>query len=257
MHFLSRSLFFSLIILQSSLFIKNIQSHAFNDRYTCAFIAQGNIPFSELDFGPASLHFQKMGKQAQLEMGIPVESHVPIRKINPHVNKGIVVGLAHPEGIFIDEEVLNRCSFYFQQFCLRHEAAHIFYDILSNEAEIIAHLTEQALTSHISPILFDSYLPNKMKNPVLRPARLFQLRRDKPKYIERRADLAACKATRCAPCLRIVAQHTTTNTPDGYLNRSEIEAIAKEQEKMGYVCRDHANPIRQLYRLSTFRMQTS
>jgi len=216
----------------------------------------GNIiEQSGLDNGPATPHYQALGKEAQSTVGIPAEYQVPIKKMSPNNPIAqIAAGLTFPHAIYINEEKLDEQSYGVQRCAMYHEAIHKKYNDISFDNIIewpILFGTGYA-THKILQIIKPRITPNFIHGILVVASAFTSMYKTSlayHHYMERRADVEGCYATQCATCVQEAATHRRKrfeeeNHPfkdNGYLQANEMEMIAHDLKEENKLCAYHEN----------------
>ena len=200
----------------------------------------------------ASKEFQDLGEEAQYMVGIPEESHVPIKKIDPASPLAKIVGaIAEPNAIYVGEEKLNERAYGCKRCALFHEAIHNKYNDLSTDSVL-------GLITFVGTSVF-----------AYKAVKLLKLLENRPtlclaasiigcfasgfvslkfhKYIERRADIEGHYATQCYVCVKESSDQRKKsfeqdNNPlknNGYLWSADLEKISQDLKNENNICLFH------------------
>lgn len=211
------------------------------------------IEQSGLDNGPATPHYQALGKEAQSAVGIPEEYQVPIKRISPNNPLAqIVAGIAFPHAIYVNEEKLNEQTYGVQCCALYHEAVHKKYN--DSTADNILECTFFGTTYGAHKILrkLTPKLPTIIRMLSAGGSGIlatYMICTKYHHYMERRADIEGCYATQCATSVEEAAVHRRkifeeenhSFKNNGYLQADEMEMIAQDLQKKNMICTHHEN----------------
>ena len=194
------------------------------------------------DSGELSMEYQKLGKEAQDKVGVPLEYQVPIKK-HVHHNKD---EYAHcrSDGIYVNEAYVNNTPTIFQKYVLYHESVHKKFNhntaiaIMSGVFSLSIAWT-LAIMFHFTPFntMYKILIPYAAAAIVSIP-----YVNDKLHYYgERQADTEALYAMNCHQCVDDLLHVMKREKDDGgYLTTSEMHLIAQEMKKQNKLCVDHS-----------------
>lgn len=204
---------------------------------------------------PASDMYQAIGKEAQSGVGIPLEQHVPIKRLNPEsaIVKLLKPGaLAEPNAIFVNEARLKDQKYGVWRSALFHEAVHRKYrdsamdTIIENGSMIAAGFAAHELIKACKPkgrfkllhclgVMISSFGAS------------FLASKSYHHFMERRADTEGHYATQCGACVaesaerrsHIFEEENSHFKHNGYLWADDLFKIAHDLKDKQ--CAHHQN----------------
>ena len=192
----------------------------------------------------APLELQKMGAEAQSNVGIPLERQLPIRQNLQDKNHN---ANTNPDAIYVTERLLDeKASYGFKRFVLHHEAIHAKHN---DSAAFIPVIGVPLITGIVGSLLLFKKMNPQGKLKLLYPlaalagacGSMFISGEYEP-YCERRADTEGCYATQCSACVYEAAETCTdAHVSEGYLSKAEKRIIAHDLEQQGKLCAYHRN----------------
>lgn len=227
------------------LFEKHIQSR----------IASGIVLGSQ----PASEKYQEFARQAQIDVEIPEEFHVPCTKLAEGSPLEDIVGaIAFSDSIIVNEKRVDKTLYGNQRISLYHEAIHKKNNDFSLDTIIeFGTLLSAGFLAHkglkwINPQGKSRAFHLLCVGIASLSASLITSAQYK-KMCERRADIDAIYAADCAECAREFAVRRTEcfeveKNPirfNGYLWPNEISLIAYDLNAQGKLCAHHKEHITQ------------
>ncbi|MCL4361281.1 hypothetical protein M1446_02920 [Candidatus Dependentiae bacterium] len=168
-----------------------------------ALLSLNCFAMESLDSSDEIALFQELGKEAQIELGIPEDKHAPIMALPKPISfmdklKGQPYAAYYPTDhkILVNTICFNKDIFYgIKRGLIFHEAVHAKYKDTQTCAAV-----------------------------------------------ERRADIEACIAMKCFQCLEEFSlTHNTFYDFKGYISRSEIKQIAEKFKNRNCICSYHQN----------------
>jgi hypothetical protein len=187
---------------------------------------------------PASQKYQELGSQAQFAVGIPLERHAPIKKINPASPVAYMFGaLAESDAIYVNEEKFDKATYGSVRCALCHEAVHVKYHdkVADGILEIVA-LIGATIGAFLILKTYDIVRLRKTLSFIIGLGISSCASLQYHQFMERRADIEGHYATQCSTCVYEHAQRRKQlfeeeNNPlkdHGYLWAADLEKIAQE-----------------------------
>lgn len=192
-------------------------------------------------FENPSQWYQEMGKKAQSDVGVKPEKQAPIVKMTTKVDS-LRLGMANPNYIAFDEDVLNQVPMGVRRHVIYHEAVHKLHNDYETES-ILDFLPNMML-----PIAFGIQVTTKKPFIAIGASlaymvALHNLKGSYPFFCERRADRMGAYATKCHVCVTDTARYQETknnaNVDKGYLSSFEFHRIAQDLAQKNLVCEEH------------------
>jgi hypothetical protein len=188
----------------------------------------------------ASPEYQKLGKECQDIIKVPLEYQVPVTR-----NDDISCAQADSNKIAINENIFNKLKFATRKFALLHESVHKKYNdntvklILSGTSTLFSYIfcffTMTIFKFTLPVTIFSSSIVGFAATPIT--IGYYH------KFGERRADTEACYALNCYKCINDVnsdMKRNDDNVRSGYLSNDEINAIGLKLKQKGSICEHHS-----------------
>lgn len=195
---------------------------------------------------PASEHYQRLGKEAQILLNIPEDRHVPIKRLDPN---GLFARLIKPgaveeaAAIYVNEERFNPYPYGSHRSALCHEASHTLNNdpgmgtlLVSSAVAGVSAATYKLL--QYSDTIGDSTALHASLVCVAGGASFVLTYLVYHGYMERRADIQGHYATACGQCVHESAErrrelvkpnnNVVLKLIPGYLPPDALEAIAQD-----------------------------
>lgn len=195
--------------------------------------------------------YQKLGKEAQFAVGIPLEYHVYIKKFSPLLNYFFNnSALTIPGAIYVNQNQLDRLGYGVKRCTLFHEAVHRKYNDLS--FLLIFSTAWIGLFALIDKCI-SSYKINKFTRYIGYFLCLVLLHRLCIKRFERRADIESLFSIKCSCCVKELSLviDDDYNSKNGYLCTNDLEEIVEDLEVTNEKCSCHStksmNVVNKLY----------
>lgn len=194
--------------------------------------------FMQLGDEPASLKYQELGSEAQFELGIAQEHHLPIKKINQASPIAHIIGaVAESNAIYVNEEKFDKEVFGSVRCAIFHEAAHVkYHDKVMDGMVEICMLVAGSVGAFITFKQINVEMLRKTMSFLLGLGMAAYASSEYSCFMERRADIEGHYATQCCLCVRESAQRRhrlfeIENHPcqhNGYLGALDLEKIAQD-----------------------------
>lgn len=201
--------------------------------------------FLRINHGNASAEYQKIGKQAQIDLGIHPKLTIPIRKTNNPEVGGCV--LPTTGGIYANENHSLYKAYGLKNQTLRHEATHIKY--ADGPSTLFAAYAAMELISAGNAIAKTFCKEHDTAidwiSTVIGLLSVYKIVKNYNYYCEHRADTEGLYATNCFVCTSNRKKHEQERKQDitkfGYLSVKEIEQIEHHLKAHNRICSYHVN----------------
>ncbi|MCL4361279.1 hypothetical protein M1446_02910 [Candidatus Dependentiae bacterium] len=224
-------------------------------------LAMENNTTNTLALEPASHDYQVLSTEAQLALGLPVESHFPIKKFNqPCPQKIIMPCFISINDIFINEKflknspyALKRCFVFLAAVKAKYKDAEPHEILQKKYSDIVNYIVSKGKidTSSFEEILKTSqdlvskYGETKVKQFGEELKNLLKIQ-------QHRTDTEGLYATQCYHCVRCYSKFVFWNSSaipfelravynHGNLSSYEIDEIAEQLEQQNKICAEHKN----------------
>ncbi|MCL4380190.1 hypothetical protein M1466_01705 [Candidatus Dependentiae bacterium] len=203
--------------------------------------------------------YQRLGKEAQDALMIPVDQQLPIKTISSHsILRELVAAIAEPDAIYVNEAKLAASSYGRCRMAMFHEAVHVkYHDItissivdlssMIGSAYLLHKITQRLPLAHYRKLRW-------LLIAILASATCQYATARYRRFMEWRADIEGSYATACYHCVMQAAAHRrelfaeaaqgkSSIVHNGYLSAEELEQIAARLAQQHQACAYHQGTV--------------